>query len=350
MRPLLSASSSFKPCPCCTATLSQDARHPALASCEVCGYKRRITSLPDSYYSAKRGRSAALEQEFARKHAERAAFLTRYLQPGQRVLELGCAEGALAKRLKQALELHYIGIELSEDAEAAREVVDEISRRPLGDAAFEAVDAVLSFHVLEHIDDLDAHLAAVRRALKAEGRFILEVPRDSGNRVLDYDPNPEHLHGFPAAAIGLLLQRNGFTVEFMGSGFYESGLYHDSLRIVARLEADLDQRERALRDRFARLPADGVVVVGLGGDYEGYVRPHRALFNCVGLADNAASRIGQTLDGWVVESVGDYAVRFGRTPAFIATYRFRDELRRQLESLGVPPGAIFDLNDVLGER
>ena len=111
------------------------------------------------------------------------------LHEGARVLEIGSGRGTLLADLR-GRGVHAVGIEpnaaLAADA-AAREPrvpVARMSGDRLGfaDATF---DLVLSFDVFEHIADSDAHLAEVRRVLRAGGAYALQTPNKWTNSVFE---------------------------------------------------------------------------------------------------------------------------------------------------------------------
>ena len=336
-------------CPCCGSGLLERELPFAYGECPRCGYRQRQQGVSADYYAQLQGRSRALEQEFANKYQERLLFLAPYLHAGDRVLEIGCADGELGRLLKAQSEVQVDGIELSADAEAAARVLDHVFRQPVEQVPVSGYQLILSFHVLEHVPDVLSHLAQLRRLLAPGASLVLEVPHGSGHPLLEHDRNPEHLHGFTVPSLSLLLQKQGFVIRALATGYRESGVYVDSLRVVAQAAATSTERRHALRQRWQRLPAGGVVVVGVGGDYQAYIQPNLGNFRCLGLADNAAPRIGSRIDGYPVQAAADYIQHFGQIPALIGSYRFRGELRQQLLGLGLADSAIFDLEQLLGD-
>ncbi len=114
---------------------------------------------------------------------------TRVLQPGARILEIGSGTGTLLSRLR-AQGVDVCGVDVNADliAEARRWHGDlpvqqvQGTTLPFPDAAF---DIVMSFDVLEHIPDSDAHLREVRRVLRPGGRYLIQTPNKWTNVVFE---------------------------------------------------------------------------------------------------------------------------------------------------------------------
>jgi trans-aconitate methyltransferase len=96
-------------------------------------------------------------------------------QPGERILDLGCGDGALTAKLV-ALGCSVLGVDASEaQVEACRRLgldarVGDGERLKCG-AEFDAVFSNAALHWMKRPDDV---IAGVSRALKAGGRFVAE--------------------------------------------------------------------------------------------------------------------------------------------------------------------------------
>jgi len=113
-----------------------------------------------------------------------------------RVLEVGSGNGVIAERLKQAGH-DVVAVEVTEEsaAETARRAGCPVTLAALPHLPFEdgAFDTVVCSHTLEHIPDLYAAAAELRRVAK---RVVVVVPCQRYYRyTVDY-----HLHFFPSAA------------------------------------------------------------------------------------------------------------------------------------------------------
>src|SRR5262245_46127720 len=114
----------------------------------------------------------------ARFVSELGGPLLELLQPvsGERVLDLGCGDGALTMKLVEA-GCHVHGVDASAaQIEAARQRGLEAEVCRVEALAFsEEFDAVFSNAVLHWVKDQDRALACIFRALKPGGRFVAEL-------------------------------------------------------------------------------------------------------------------------------------------------------------------------------
>jgi 2-polyprenyl-3-methyl-5-hydroxy-6-metoxy-1,4-benzoquinol methylase len=161
------------------------------------------------------------------EHRHRAhAKLLAAVGTGNRVLDVGCSSGYLARPLSERGDT-IVGIEL--DPEAAREaerfcervlVGDvEMMELPLEPASF---DVVLCGDVVEHLRDPVAALARLRPFLKPDGRLVLSTPnvanwairlsllagrwRYTDRGILDRS----HTHLFTRATLREAIERAGY--------------------------------------------------------------------------------------------------------------------------------------------
>jgi len=97
-------------------------------------------------------------------------------EPGERVLDVGCGDGALTEKLVAA-GCSVVGIDSSPEQVAAARARGLDARVARADALpFEGeFDAVLSNAVLHWVRDADAVILGVHRALVPGGRFVAEL-------------------------------------------------------------------------------------------------------------------------------------------------------------------------------
>jgi SAM-dependent methyltransferase len=145
-------------------------------------------------------------------------------QPGDRILDLGCAAGAITHYLS-SLGAESVGIDFEELAIAkARELfpecrfeVADATSLPFADASF---DKAVAADFVEHIRD-DVFLAMcseLRRVLTPGGTFAVYAPnpRHLIERMKEHDfvlaQNPTHIGLRDAARMEHVLEQGGFRV------------------------------------------------------------------------------------------------------------------------------------------
>ena len=148
------------------------------------------------------------------------------LVPGERVLDLGCGDGALTEKLVAAGGL-VLGVDASaEQVQAARQLGFKAEVCTAENLPFvEEFNAVFSNAVLHWVKDQPTAIAKVYRSLKPNGRFVAEMGgfccvatirnalyealRDRGINPQAYDP-----WFFPTAdEYRTLLEAQGFEVD-----------------------------------------------------------------------------------------------------------------------------------------
>lgn len=147
--------------------------------------------------------------------------------PGERILDLGCGDGQLTRRI-MATGACVVGLDSSPQmAEAARTVGVEVT---IGDAEalpFNACsfDAVFSNAALHWVRNHNAMLSSVKRVLKPGGRFVAEfgghgniaairVAMRAALERFGFDGSKDDVNYYPTPQIySRRLEQHGFTVE-----------------------------------------------------------------------------------------------------------------------------------------
>jgi len=170
-------------------------------------------------------REHGLPQQFGNFEANlRFIDASGALAAGARALEIGTGTGALLHALRQR------GVD-AEGVEVRQDLIDEAHRcfgplpirRVSGTTlpfAADSFDAVVSFDVFEHIPDSDAHLAEVRRVLRAGGVYLIQTPNKWTNVVFETIRwrsftrfRADHCSLHTLGQLTRRLRRHGFSVE-----------------------------------------------------------------------------------------------------------------------------------------
>lgn len=225
-------------CPVCGSGRAQEAhrhRFSALAGVDLDGFEQRLLLCEDcgAHYVGEYLSPAALaryyahsssyeylvsEQSLPSEEAQRSqqqhAFLRPYLQPGARVLDVGCSTGYTLSLF--AGEGHHAhGVEPSAVlSQMAREryglvvdtcFVERAEQLPPGQ------DLVMLSHVLEHLMDPAQMLAAIRSCLAPGGRLFIEIPVIELFDERDlFQLSFEHVNYFSHGSLSNLMHRCGF--------------------------------------------------------------------------------------------------------------------------------------------
>lgn len=335
-------------CPCCgNACTSRDEALRLPEACPACGHRwHGGVAVASHDYRTQQHRNRPSSNEHRDKLSDRMRDIAPLLKPGMRVIEIGCAEGSLGQLVRRIASVTYTGVELSADAESAAHVLDRVIRTPASSIAGETFDLLLSFHVLEHIEDIAGELTHWRRLLADGGSLLVEVPNQAGHRLLSLDPNPEHLHQFTPTSLAALLQHTGFAVSRLATRHRESSVYSDSLRVHAHPAPSEPQRKGMLLERFLTCLPNRFAAWGIGGDFRGYVEPLLDSLPVEALIDGAAARQGERHGHLIVEAYDP--ARHGDLPILICSVRHREDIQRDLTALGIPSSRIVSLDDILG--
>src|ERR1700730_13830320 len=117
------------------------------------------------------------QERYALDLADMERWVRTHARPGQRVLEIGCGDGALVRRL--ADDFDVLGV----DPEADKSSIVRVQRfEELNEEPFHVVFASVSLH---HLDDPALARAALRR-LTAPGTTMLV--REFDRLTMDHEP------------------------------------------------------------------------------------------------------------------------------------------------------------------
>lgn len=204
------------------------------------------------------------------------------LSEGDRVLEVGFGWGGGAPVLQQVPGIRYEGIEVSPEAVEQAERnhgADEVRFRrydgrriPFDDASF---DAVLSSHVLEHVEDPDGYLSEIKRVTRPGGTVVIVTPNGLHRVGPGERPwNRFHIKEYDGPAFEELFRRHFTDLELLGLDA------EDELRAV-------ELRRVARARKLARWDPLGLR----------YVIPESLMFRVRKILDAAARRASKTPPG-----------------------------------------------------
>ena len=189
--------------------------------CESCGLiqLREVVSPGDLYASGICGSTSSVA--YLSWLNELSDFLVKsYSLESAKILEIGSADGSLLAALTSRgagpvwgyePSLVYKDIWRNKGISVTHKL---FSMQTCSECPIVPVQVVVMRHLIEHVDDLQDLLSAVRHVLSVDGLLVIETPDVDVllNRPLYFDFLHEHLSYFSELALLTLLGRHGFEV------------------------------------------------------------------------------------------------------------------------------------------
>jgi len=166
----------------------------------------------------------------------RARAISRLVEPGMKVADIGTGTGILAIELAR-LGLDVVAIDRVAPDAANRKcecefVRGDLNRLPLAGGRFEWV---VSFQVIEHLVDPTAYVDALADLVADDGTALITTP----NLLMSDGVNPYHVHEYTAEELDGVLAPYFSSVEVLGVGA--------SVAVAQYLEGRRQRIERIMR-------------------------------------------------------------------------------------------------------
>lgn len=149
-------------------------------------------------------------------------LLARYFPSAECLMELGCGNGFVLSEIAGTKpwrrlvgsELHPTGLAIARSRLGRRAEFVQMDARSI--PAHEVFDVIGAFDVLEHIEDDEAVLASMHRAVRAEGGILLAVPQHPAlwSKI---DEDALHVRRYRRGELERKVRNAGFQVLFSGS-------------------------------------------------------------------------------------------------------------------------------------
>lgn len=189
-----------------------------------------------TYYETYWQRSDGWNPDEGVNHPIERKIFSQLLKPGMLLIDYGCGNGERYGRDMLSRQIDYRGFDISETALANAAVlglnvarIREDGSLPLDEAS---ADCAMCFEVLEHLNEPDQALAAIRHALKDGSPAVFSVPNaahyvqrieflltgfwNPGGSPHTARKSPwrdPHIRFFNPAVLRRMLEANGFEVE-----------------------------------------------------------------------------------------------------------------------------------------
>jgi SAM-dependent methyltransferase len=181
------------------------------------------------------------------RHRSAYQYAARSVLSG-RTLDLGCGNGYGSAELSDAggrvVALDRIAPDAQHRRESLQFVRADLAGVPLAPRGF---DLVVSFQVIEHLEDPTDYLEAIARSMKSDGMALITTPN-----ILQSDGvNPFHVHEYEASELGQLLEGYFEGVEMLGVGMSPRAARYQANRLQ-RIRRIMKLDPFGLRDRLPR--------------------------------------------------------------------------------------------------
>jgi SAM-dependent methyltransferase len=175
------------------------------------------------------------------------------------LLEVGCGEGRGIGRLLPHVRSYWAIDKIASAIEtlqkrfpAAQLVAGNLPPLPYPDASF---DSLVSFQVIEHIEDDKLFLKEIHRVLRPGGVALITTP----NRPMSLSRNPWHIREYSASELTALARTVFSAVEMRGvSGNEKVMTYHEKNResVNRLMRWDILDLQHRLPASVLRIPYD----------------------------------------------------------------------------------------------
>lgn len=196
-----------------------------------------MTSELKEFYEERAGNYLPDDSNYNRIDKIRKIVDSVPLKQNLRVLEVGCGNGYILKKIQEKRNVEMYGFDLSEKkVEMAKKVGiiakvhDATKKFPYEDNFF---DVVVCSEVLEHLFFPEECIMNINRCLKKDGILIITTPNlaflwsrfslllRGTTEYIDYEFEKEHIRFYTQMSLTNMVERCGLkVVNFMGAGFF----------------------------------------------------------------------------------------------------------------------------------
>ncbi len=228
-------------------------------------------------------------------------------------------------------------------------------------------DLVCLQHVLEHVFDIDGIIRYIKTRLKDEGYFFIEVPdaeeylsfnKKYTKQVPFFFFHPEHINHFTSISICKLAEKYGFEVSCierkhhippMTAAYFVLKNSLSNIKIYKNID-----NKKGIQRKIDKYISESKEMLNKGMLYN-FIKSKEKLFlwgcgpiaihlfdvmlkdcNIVDFIDSSKEKQGKQIGNFKIISPSKIrSVSSGSEPIIILAYQYEDEIRKQIESLGI---------------
>lgn len=176
------------------------------------------------------------------------------------VLEIGCGEGyglaELAPKAEKYLAIDKYSTPISEELKKENNITfQEMDVPPLKGIVDNSIDFVVTFQVIEHINNDELFVSEIYRVLKPGGKLILTTP----NKLMSLTRNPWHYREYTPTEMLEILQTSFNNIDIKGVFGLEKAMayYEKNKKSVAKIMRwDIFNLQYLLPNFLLQIPYD----------------------------------------------------------------------------------------------
>lgn len=227
----------MRKCLVCNSPVLKEIHHGLLVKCRDCGFITANMNLSSEDFSRYYGESYFTGEEYSDYASDKEILQYNFSKrindlkkrsvgiPVENVLEIGCAYGFFGELVvKNFPDCCYTGIDVATEALMKGQKITGIPLQYADYLLFPSPEVkysdIFMWDVIEHLPRPEDFIAKIANETKQGGRVHITtgdinrlLPRLQGRKWRMIHP-PTHLHYFSKKTLTLLLENNGFQVEY----------------------------------------------------------------------------------------------------------------------------------------
>lgn len=256
-----------------------------------------------------------------------------------KILDVGCSTGHLLHLLQKHGFKDLQGVDPAPKAREAALEQFGLSVTTASINAFkpkEKYDLIILSAVLEHLSDVSGSLRKIGSWLTENGSIFISVP-DAEHFYKNFEEpfgefSTEHINFFSQASLYRALPNYNCTyMHSDGGALYSIWQKGSELKRSIKTYVDLSNEKSAIIDRVIGDLPDEVIVWGAGSLTQRLLTSTPLASKVVKFVDRSRALQGTTLAD--TEIIGPDAVKQYSQPIFICSFRFKDDIIKEIKKL-----------------
>lgn len=337
-------------CPLCDGRESEPlyvqkfSGHPShiIACCRDCGFVFVNNAPPQAYYNRYYRDMSKYEVERDYDvHQQAAKIIKGHCRKNTRILDIGCSIGHLLHLLRKAGWRYLSGIDPSPQCKRIARKRFGLTIHTSDISSFSTkrkYDLVILCSVLEHLVQVKKSMKKIEDWLAVHGQVLVVVPDAEGFAADFGEPfgefSTEHINFFSFASLCRLME--DFSCRYVASSnnaLFSLWQRRSELRFCIERYIERSKEKFARIDVLIKRLPGRVVVWGAGSLTRRLLEATDLGTRVVKFVENNTRLVGKRLGG--IEIISPDRLSVHGEPIVICSFRFRDEIMKEIKSRGL---------------